>query len=497
MTSRLSLLAAALFVVGCTQPTQGPTGPTGATGPAGPAGAMGTAGTMGADGTSVTGTRVDAGSAQCPNGGVAITSANGTTYVCNGADGAPGAMGAPGSNGNNGISVGAFALDAGSTQCPNGGSAFVTASGTTYACNGANGAAGTPGTNGNNGSNGANGISVTTTPVDAGVDCPNGGVKLTSASGDTFVCNAPAGIADNGCPGPRVDGVCVLKYDNTQTTNFQQAAQACAFAGGDLCTDSQLWPIAVGAWQNQYLAKTLLNGAHWSASFADNDGLNWPGVNGGTGDDHSPNSSYGYACCGGMTPPNPRVTVQTINNVKVSLVHNVADTFFAGAVATCMALNSDVCSDSQTLLLRSGGALTVAAWTNAHSDNDAALYNSITGGTNDDTHPSYQFGFACCPSRRPTDLSCPVTRTSGVCATFINNTANTTFAAAAADCASRGSDLCSIAQSAVLRTAGSLSVPVWTNSHSDNDGTNATVGVGAMPDNPVLTSTYGYACCLN
>jgi hypothetical protein len=48
----------------------------------------------------------------------------------------------------------------------------------------------------------------------------------------------------------------------------------------------------------------------------------------------------------------------------------------------------------------------------------------------------------------------------------------------------------------VLRTAGALTVPTWSNSHSDNDSNNASVGVGAMPDNPSLSSTYGYACCV-
>jgi hypothetical protein len=40
---------------------------------------------------------------------------------------------------------------------------------------------------------------------------------------------------------------------------------------------------------------------------------------------------------------------------------------------------------------------------------------------------------------------------------------------------------------------------VWTNSHSDNDSSNAAVAVGsAMPDNPNLTTDLSaYACCLN
>lgn len=305
-------------------------------------------------------------------------------------------------------------------------------------------------------------------------------------------------VGENGCPGPRVGGVCLLSYDNTQTTAFGIAAQRCANQGGDICTDSQSWVLGVGDWQNIYLATTVLHGPHWTASFADNDNNYWPGATGGTGDDHSPNASYGYACCGGYTPPTPRVPVQTTaSGVKYVAVHNIADTYWSGAVAYCAAFHADICSDAQTLLLRDAGLLTVASWTNSHADNDAALYNAINGGTADDTHPSYQYGFACCPSLRPADLACPATRISGVCAVAVHNASDSDFRAAATACAGMGADLCSIAQASVLRTAGQLTVPVWTNSHSDNDASNATIGVGAMADNPVLTAPAGYACCLN
>jgi hypothetical protein len=301
---------------------------------------------------------------------------------------------------------------------------------------------------------------------------------------------------DTGCPGPRIAGICLLLHDNRLATSFQTAAQRCAFLGGDLCTDSQLWPIGVGNNQNIYLGQAVLSGPRWSASFADNDGLSWNDSNGGTGDDHSANSSYGYACCGGYTPQDVNVPVQTFANVKVMAIHDIADTYFSGAVAYCAALNSDLCSDSQTLLLRQAGKLTVPTWTNSHSDNDASLYSDINGGTSDNTHPSHRYGFACCPSLRPPALTCPVSRISGVCAPIVHDASDSTFAAAAADCAANGADLCSTAQLSVLRTAGSITVPAWSNSHSDNDGSNATVGVGAMADNPELGSNAGYACCI-
>jgi hypothetical protein len=322
---------------------------------------------------------------------------------------------------------------------------------------------------------------------------PQGPPGNTGAMGPAGATTAP----DSGCPGPRATGVCLLDYSNAQVTSFTAAALQCAGLGGDLCTDSQSWPLSVAFWQNIFLGQAYLQNPHWTASFADNDSGLWTGANGGTGDDHSANSSYGYACCGGTTPPNARVPGTTVNGVKVVAIHNVADTNFSGAVAYCASLYADICSDSQTLLIRDAGMLTVPSWTNSHADNDVGMYNEINGGTNNDTAPSDSYGFACCPSLRPNDLSCPVPTTVGVCATTIHNAADTTFRAAAQACAAGGADLCSLAQAALLRSAGAVTVPVWTNSHSDNDGGNAAPGVGAaMPDNPVLTTGYGYACCI-
>jgi len=329
-----------------------------------------------------------------------------------------------------------------------------------------------------------------------GVAGPKGDKGDTGATGP----QGPPAFFDTGCPGPLISGTCILDYNNNQATNFLTAAQTCANLGGDLCTTSQAWPVSVGANQNILLGQTLLSGAHWLADFADNDAGAWINANGGTGDDHSANSLYGYVCCGGYTPQNPHLSPTLINNVPVTALHNVADTYWSGAVAYCSAIRSDICSDSQTMLLRDAGSLTVATWTNSHADNDGSNYNAINGGTPDDTNPSTnKYGFACCASQRPSDLSCPVTRTSGVCTIVKHDVLDSDFRTSAAACANAGADLCSIAQSAVLRNAGALTVErIWTNSHSDNDGNNASIGVGTtMPDNPDLNLLSGYACCLN
>lgn len=381
---------------------------------------------------------------------------------------------------------------------------------------------GPAGPQGPKGADGVDGTSVTVSAVSVGsTDCPTGGQMLSSKSGFSFVCNgaadpqAPAGpkgdkgdkgdqgvpgpqgvpgAADDGCPGARIRGACVLRWDNTQATNFQAAAQLCANAGGDLCTDSQAWPLTRG---DEYEPGHILNGAHWTASFADNDHGYWTSSNGGTGDDHIANASYGYACCGGWTPSSPLVPVRTVAQVKVVAVHNIADTYWAGAAGYCAALKADLCTDSQTYLLRQAGELTVPTWTNSHSDNDTGAYNAINGGVTDDTHPAYRYGFACCASLRPAGGGCPVAKTQNVCVTTVHNAADTTFGDAATACAAAGGDLCSTAQESILRTFNLLTVPSWSNSHSDNDGLNASVAVGAMADDPSLSTQAGYACCLN
>jgi Divergent InlB B-repeat domain len=73
----------------------GPPGSPGLQGAKGDPGAPGTNGTDGKDGVSVTTASEQAG-ANCADGGVKLTAANGTGYVCNGKDGAPGGSGTGG-----------------------------------------------------------------------------------------------------------------------------------------------------------------------------------------------------------------------------------------------------------------------------------------------------------------------------------------------------------------------------------------------------------------
>lgn len=113
----------------------GPAGPVGAIGPMGPAGAMGPAGPMGpaggqgpagadgadgAPGQSVTTTALAAGNPSCPHGGTMLTSASGVTYACNGAPGA----GTSATFMNEGSFTGAFTTSGPRNLIPDVGTAF-------------------------------------------------------------------------------------------------------------------------------------------------------------------------------------------------------------------------------------------------------------------------------------------------------------------------------------------------------------------------------------
>ena len=133
----------------------GPQGPNGATGPAGPTGGKGLAGTNGTNGTDGTSvlTAAELAGPNCLFGGSSFTAANGVTYACNGApgdNGTNGTNGTDGTKGTNGTSVTSASEPVGS-NCVNGGVALTAANGTSYVCNGS------PGKDGTNGVDGAQG----------------------------------------------------------------------------------------------------------------------------------------------------------------------------------------------------------------------------------------------------------------------------------------------------------------------------------------------------
>ncbi len=249
----------------------------------GPAGRWDCGSATGPAGQSVT-SAVEAAGVNCPTGGVRLTSANGVTYVCNGPQGLrgdagpagpAGPTGAQGPTGATGQSVTTVAEPAG-VNCATGGVRLTSASGTSYVCNGLRGDAGVAGPTGATGSTGPAGAlgptgpagpvgatgptgtagqSVTTLAEAPGANCPSGGVRLTSASGTAYVCNGSSGSGRN----LFFFGNSPTQFSTTSTgTPMSVTANGADVAEGDVSFDFAYGNVAsstgiVGTWGADYI----------------------------------------------------------------------------------------------------------------------------------------------------------------------------------------------------------------------------------------------------
>ncbi len=280
---------------------------------------------------------------------------------------------------------------------------------------------------------------------------------------------------------------CVVGF--TKARSFLDASKHCAAMKADICTDSQAYAARrQSIWNLQY---------NWTNSFADNDSTSyWQLANGGVGDNHPDSSTYLTPCCYNVTPQQPNE--QKVSGIRVLKVNNSENATWEQAVDACLAVNADLCDKGQYYMLRQQGTLSARMWSSDHSDNDGQVCNSSIGSTSDDTNPGEKYGYACCATDRTT-LACasPNFEVGGVCVAKVFNSNSYAFSTAASSCASMGARICSIAQSAVLRSAGQLNTSGnWTASHSDNDGNQAGIGVdSSMSDNPTDGQGWAYACC--
>ncbi len=163
---------------------RGDPGPQGVPGPAGPKGDRGPQGVPGSQGPK--GDTGDTG----PQGPPGPSGASGQ----DGSNGPPGPPGKDGTNGKDGVSV-TSAVEPPGTNCPNGGSAFTSVSGTTYACNGAKG---DPGTGGGptiyRASAAANGSGVTASPQVTSLLHLRTGIYVVGFSVNVYGCTRIATI---------------------------------------------------------------------------------------------------------------------------------------------------------------------------------------------------------------------------------------------------------------------------------------------------------------
>jgi hypothetical protein len=160
-----------------------------------------------------------------------------------GANGIDGRNGSNGTNGANGTSVTSATLNAGDAHCPNGGSSFTSASGTTYACNGAKG------DKGDTGAQGPGGQIVTFDATATAAPTPT---TLGTFLGDTIsaACTGGSGAATLEIFMQTTDGSWTADYtelNGSSFPSFTPYANSEDYAAGSLSSPTEVFSVAAGS----------------------------------------------------------------------------------------------------------------------------------------------------------------------------------------------------------------------------------------------------------
>jgi collagen triple helix repeat protein len=147
---------------------------------------------------------------------------------------------------------------------------------------GAPGAKGDKGDNGSAGSNGAAGSSVTAASEPAGANCPVGGVKFTSASGNNYACNglpgaqgAPGADGEPWVPENQLPAGATLTGTYSTTDPSSEGARITMAMGADTSVVPVSFQIPVVP------APTFVFVPGTDTNFGSNSGAGCPGVTGG------------------------------------------------------------------------------------------------------------------------------------------------------------------------------------------------------------------------
>jgi|GEM_PF-6539294 len=167
---------------------------------------------------------------------------------------------------------------------------------------------------------------------------------------------------------------------------------------------------------------------------------------------------------------------------------------FLAAAQACAAEGADLCSDSQSWVLRQHGVLRdLQSWTRSFADNDGTVWNEVNGGVGDDHSASTSYHGPCCRTVTPSRASDQTV--NGVRVVFVYDVEDADWRTASTMCAAMKADLCDRSQYSVIRNSSVVSVRVWASDHSDNDSQRWIPSIGSMPDNPLVLTGAGFACC--
>ncbi len=185
----------------------------------------------------------------------------------------------------------------------------------------------------------------------------------------------------------------------------------------------------------------------------------------------------------------------------VCLAHIFGNRSYQSAAVECANIRADLCTDSQSQVLRGHGLLksdqsgtTNANWTNSYSGDDGGHFRDAVGTSGDDHGPGNGYSAPCCYNNAPA-RSTDVTVGNSVRLIHVHDSADTHWGFASAFCTRLNADLCSKAQYQVLRDNGVVNAPMWANDHSDNDGSVCNSSIGSVPDDPNPGNNLGFACC--
>ena len=340
-----------------------------------------------------------------------------------------------------------------------------------------------------------------------GVPGPEGGVGPAGPAGPVGPAG-PGGDLNLGCTGTLLEGVCLMDYDQTSTTNWNDAVNICMSRNAQLCTAADYFLLRREGevWGHQlfYSGRSV-----WTRDFSDNDAGRMSFVV-QSNDNPQLNSQYSFACCYDYTPAAYRQGGQEVrppgapDGLLMTHVHNVEDTTWPAAVHMCKAKRSELCTKSQYVAIKDNNLISpnYKVWTPEMSDNDSNYFNNIIGPTSDNPGWSERYAFACCGREMAQGAPCPGQVVNHVCVGTIADPQAAVpgralnFGDAARVCSGQGADLCSKDEMQALRNVGAFTGQCWTSDGADNDGTVVGGLRGNQPDDPrPAIDTFGFACC--
>ena len=185
-----------------------------------------------------------------------------------------------------------------------------------------------------------------------------------------------------------VAGVRVTHLANEAIYYWEQATSTCATLRSDVCTKAQYSVLR----SNGSISVNV-----WAHDHSDNDGQQWAAFIGSVSDDPNNNQVYGFACCAGTRPIDGSCPGTDVNGVCVAKVVN-SGVNFPTASADCASEGVDICSMSESYVLRQAGTITHAHnWTDAGADVDSNnAPNAVGSGGHDNASPGNSWGYACC-----------------------------------------------------------------------------------------------------